>query len=59
MFGSSFAAAVYVSKIMKLPADKKVLIVGMRGIEEELTKHGIPWIGGTVELVLNLIYQLT
>jgi len=33
---------------MKLPKDKKVYVVGMSGIEEELREEGIAYIGGTV-----------
>jgi len=33
---------------MKLPKDKKVYVVGMSGIEEELREEGVAYIGGTV-----------
>ena len=33
---------------MKLPKDKKVYVIGMSGIEEELGEEGIAYIGGTV-----------
>ena len=33
---------------MKLPKDKKVYVVGMSGIEEELREEGVSYIGGTV-----------
>ena len=33
---------------MKLPKDKKVYVIGMSGIEEELKEEGIAYIGGTV-----------
>ena len=48
VFGSAYATAVYVSTIMKLPKDKKVFVVGMKGLEEELAEEGISFIGGTV-----------
>jgi len=32
---------------MKLPKDKKVYVIGMSGIEEELKEEGISFIGGT------------
>jgi 4-nitrophenyl phosphatase len=35
---------------MKLPKDKKVYVIGMSGIEEELREEGISFIGGTVRL---------
>ncbi|VDB96671.1 unnamed protein product [Peniophora sp. CBMAI 1063] len=47
VFGSAYATAVYVSTIMKLPKDKKVFVVGMKGLEEELAEEGISFIGGT------------
>ena len=33
---------------MKLPKDKKVYVIGMSGLEEELREEGIPFTGGTV-----------
>jgi 4-nitrophenyl phosphatase len=33
---------------MKLPKDKKVYVIGMAGIEEELKEEGVSFIGGTV-----------
>jgi 4-nitrophenyl phosphatase len=33
---------------MKLPKDKKVYVIGMSGLEEELSEEGIAFIGGTV-----------
>jgi len=47
IFGSAYAAAVYISSVMKLPKDKKVYVIGMSGIEEELKEEGIAYIGGT------------
>ncbi|KZT26090.1 2-phosphoglycolate phosphatase [Neolentinus lepideus HHB14362 ss-1] len=47
IFGSAYAAAVYVSSVMKLPKDKKVYVVGMEGLEQELASEGISYIGGT------------
>ncbi|KAI0033019.1 2-phosphoglycolate phosphatase [Vararia minispora EC-137] len=47
VFGSAYASAVYVSTIMKLPQDKKVFVVGMGGLEEELREEGVSFIGGT------------
>jgi 4-nitrophenyl phosphatase len=35
---------------MKLPKDKKVYVIGMAGIEEELREEGVSFIGGTVRL---------
>ncbi|KAF8558563.1 2-phosphoglycolate phosphatase [Imleria badia] len=47
IYGSAYAAAVYVSSVMKLPKDKKVYVIGMAGLEEELREEGISFIGGT------------
>lgn len=33
---------------MKLPKDKKVYVIGMSGLEEELREEGISFTGGTV-----------
>ena len=33
---------------MKMPKDKKVYVIGMSGLEEELRDEGIAYIGGTV-----------
>jgi len=38
---------VYISSVMKLPKDKKVYVIGMSGIEEELREEGIEFCGGT------------
>ncbi|KAJ1971696.1 hypothetical protein H4R35_005112 [Dimargaris xerosporica] len=42
IFGSSYATATYLAKVNKLPADKKVYVIGESGIKEELTSQGIP-----------------
>ena len=47
IYGSAYASAVYISSVMKLPKDKKVYVIGMSGIEEELTEEGVSYIGGT------------
>ncbi|PCH37456.1 p-nitrophenyl phosphatase [Wolfiporia cocos MD-104 SS10] len=47
VFGSAYAAAVYISSIMKLPKEKKVYVIGMKGLEEELEEEGISHLGGT------------
>ncbi|KIP03289.1 hypothetical protein PHLGIDRAFT_111085 [Phlebiopsis gigantea 11061_1 CR5-6] len=45
--GSAYASAVYISSVMKLPKDKKVYVIGMSGLEEELRDEGISILGGT------------
>ncbi|KAF9495202.1 2-phosphoglycolate phosphatase [Pleurotus eryngii] len=47
IYGSAFASAVYISSVIKLPKDKKVFVIGMEGMEEELRDEGISYIGGT------------
>ncbi|CAN6613819.1 4-nitrophenylphosphatase [Trichomonascus vanleenenianus] len=47
IFGSSYSSAVYLRKVLNFPNDKKVLIVGEKGIEEELANLGIKYVGGT------------
>ena len=48
IYGSAFASAVYISSVIKMPKDKKVYVIGMAGLEEELDEEGIAHIGGTV-----------
>lgn len=48
IFGSAYAAAVYLSSVINFPKDKKVYVVGMKGLEEELAEEGISYLGGTV-----------
>ena len=48
VFGSAYAAAVYLSSVLKFPKDKKVYVIGMSGLEDELRSEGVSFIGGTV-----------
>jgi 4-nitrophenyl phosphatase len=48
IYGSAYAAAVYLSSIIKIPKDKKVYVIGQSGLEEELRDEGVQFIGGTV-----------
>lgn len=48
IFGSAYAAAVFLSSVLKFPKDKKVYLIGMEGLEEELRNEGINYAGGTV-----------
>ncbi|OJJ48575.1 hypothetical protein ASPZODRAFT_130646 [Penicilliopsis zonata CBS 506.65] len=48
IFCSSYSASIYISRILKLPADKrKVFVIGETGIEQELRSENVPFIGGT------------
>jgi 4-nitrophenyl phosphatase len=47
IFNSSYAAAIYLSQVLKFPKDKVVYVLGERGVEEELEAEGIQYIGGT------------
>ncbi|KAI8584723.1 hypothetical protein K450DRAFT_217692 [Umbelopsis ramanniana AG] len=46
IFSSAFATAAYLKNVVNFPADKKVYIVGMSGISEELKAEGIRSFGG-------------
>ena len=41
---------MYISTVLQLPKDKKVYVVGMSGLEEELKEEGIQYLGGTVRV---------
>ncbi|KAF8893092.1 HAD-like domain-containing protein [Infundibulicybe gibba] len=47
IYGSAYAAAVYISSVIKLPKTKKVYVIGMSGLEEELKDEGVSFVGGT------------
>ncbi|KAK4123704.1 2-phosphoglycolate phosphatase [Parathielavia appendiculata] len=48
IFGSAYSSAIYISRILELPAPKnKVFVLGEAGIENELRSENIPFIGGT------------
>ena len=48
MFGASYASAIYITRVLSLPANKrKVFVVGEAGIEAELAAEGIVHLGGT------------
>ncbi|KAI5453761.1 hypothetical protein NCC49_005574 [Naganishia albida] len=47
IFGSAYASAIYLSKILNFPKDKRVYVIGEEGIEHELRSVGIQYTGGT------------
>jgi 4-nitrophenyl phosphatase len=47
IFGSSYSAAIYLSRVVNFPATKKVYVLGEQGVEEELASEGINFVGGT------------
>lgn len=47
MFGSAYASATYLDKIIQLPKDKKVWALGENGIVQELRDLGYTVLGGT------------
>jgi 4-nitrophenyl phosphatase len=48
IFASAYSSAIYISRILKLPAGKnKVFVIGESGIETELRTENVPFIGGT------------
>lgn len=47
IFGSAYATAVYLDKVLKFDHSKKVWVLGAQGIHDELKELGIDSIGGT------------
>ncbi len=48
IFTSAYSTAVYVSRILKLPASRnRVFVLGEQGIEAELATEGVEYIGGS------------
>lgn len=47
IFGSAYASAVYISTVLKLPPTAKVYVVGMSGLEHELSTESISHLGGS------------
>lgn len=48
VFGSSYSAAIYISRILNLKAPKnKVFVLGESGVEQELESENVRYCGGT------------
>ncbi|KAJ3052063.1 hypothetical protein HK097_006949 [Rhizophlyctis rosea] len=47
IFGSAYAAAYYIAHQLNFPPTKKVYVIGMSGIQDELTSEGISSVGGS------------
>lgn len=47
IFGSAYASAVYLQKVLEFPKDKRVYVIGQDGLEEELDNCGISHAGGS------------
>lgn len=47
VFGSSYASAVFARKVLKIPQNKKVWVLGGSGIEDEFKDLGYQTVGGT------------
>ncbi|CAO1622039.1 unnamed protein product [Sympodiomycopsis kandeliae] len=46
---SAYAAAAYLKEVLNFPTDRKVYVIGMEGIEQELEAEGIAYCGGTAQ----------
>ncbi|KAK0910964.1 p-nitrophenyl phosphatase [Friedmanniomyces endolithicus] len=52
VFGSSYSAAIYIARIMRLePPKNRVYVLGESGVEQELASENIPFCGGTDPLL--------
>jgi 4-nitrophenyl phosphatase len=52
VFGSSYSASIYISRILKLePPHNKVYVLGESGMEQELASENVPFCGGTDPLL--------
>ena len=50
IFGSAYATALYLKRILKFADDKKVYVIGEKGLEDELASENLKFCGGTVKL---------
>ncbi|POW05073.1 hypothetical protein PSTT_09949 [Puccinia striiformis] len=47
IFGSAYATALYLKRILKFPDHKKVYVIGEKGLEDELASENLKFCGGT------------
>ncbi|MBW0506969.1 hypothetical protein O181_046684 [Austropuccinia psidii MF-1] len=47
IFGSAYATALYLKRILKFPDHKKVYVIGEKGLEDELESVNVKFCGGT------------
>ncbi|QPG73289.1 hypothetical protein FOA43_000598 [Brettanomyces nanus] len=47
VFGSAYASAIYAKNIIKLPTEKKIWIMGGKGLEVEFNEAGYQTLGGS------------
>ncbi|CAH7674312.1 4-nitrophenylphosphatase [Phakopsora pachyrhizi] len=47
IYGSAYATALYLKRILKFPDDKKAFVIGEKGLEDELKNQNIRFCGGT------------
>lgn len=59
IFGSAYALAVYLKKVLQLPAGAKVFVVGEKGIEVELEEVGYRVVGGTAPELKQVAVEYT
>lgn len=53
VFSSAYASVLYLKNVLHFPPDRKVYVVGMAGLEEELDDADIQHLGGTVRARLT------
>ncbi|KAG0146689.1 hypothetical protein CROQUDRAFT_657039 [Cronartium quercuum f. sp. fusiforme G11] len=47
IFGSAYATALYLKRILKFPENRKVYVIGEKGVEDELASENVRFCGGT------------
>ena len=47
VYSSAYATALYLRDVLRMPTDRKVFVLGMQGLEEEVRSVGFETLGGT------------